>query len=214
MNNYTNQYEYAWFIESDCDNIHVKSNLFQTEACCYYLKIAQIEYNGDAELNTVIEGSSFLAKFSSDENFVSVDFHIYWSCYYSVYNQTGSEGILWIGNYDNEEEIEWIIDSDCSSIHLMSTHFDIEEGYDFLVILPIHYDIMFDIIQFEEEYGFLSMASQFEEEYDFLSMASQEYTGTGHIDATVEGSSFVAIFNSDDIHTATGFTILWSCLVS
>ena len=152
------------------------SDSLEAETCCDHLYVAGIEYSGSAVINTVLDGSTFFVVFSANES-VTAGFIIYWSCY--SYFQTGIEGKLLLVIYDTlYEVIEWSINSNCSAIHLVSTHFDIEEGY------------------------------------DFLSMAGKEYTGTGPIDTIVEGSSFVATFNSDETQTATGFTILWSCYVS
>ena len=137
MNNYPDNYEQGWSIKSECDNIHVISEIFQTQSCCAHMKIAEVKYTGNDAINTVIDSSSFVAVFSSDGIETLSEFVIHWSCY--VYNQTGSEGILWLGEYGNNEEIIWNINSECSSIHLQSTHFDTERGWDILVIANQEY---------------------------------------------------------------------------
>ena len=175
-NNPTRDNEHAWIIESECDQIHVKSESIEIKVCCDHFNIDRRKYSGSAEINTVIDRSTFIVKFFANGNVTSAEFVIHWSCYYPAYNQTGNEGILWLGNYDNDEELKWNINSNCSSILLVSTHFDIEQRHDFLTI------------------------------------AGREYTGSGAIETIIEGSSFVATFNSDDIKTATGCIVLWSCL--
>ena len=133
LNTYINRYStYAWDIQSDCRQIHVSSESLQGDTCAH-LNIAGIEYTGDAVINTVIEQAKFSVMFSDEYSFAEIEIH--WFC---RFNQTGSVGVLWLGSYDNNEDIEWKIESDCSAIHLVSTHFDTEEDFDFLRISDEH----------------------------------------------------------------------------
>lgn len=132
INNINNNYAYAWSINSECDQIYIKSESFEAESPFDQLNIAGKKYSGSAIINTVIDGSTFSAVLSSENNVTSAEFVINWSC--QTYNQTGSEGILWLGLYDDNEEIEWNIDSDCYAIHLVSTHFSTTENDDILTI--------------------------------------------------------------------------------
>ena len=86
--------------------------------------------------------------------------------------------------YKDNDEFGWYIDSDCSAIHVVSTHFDTHQGYDF---------------QSDQPYN------------DELTIAGREFSGSAVIDLIIDESSFVATFKANEWGTATGFTVLWSC---
>ena len=87
--NYDNDYNHEWHIFSECDQIHVVSESFETEGCCDHLTIAGVEYNGNDVINTVIDSDRFVAVFTSDGSITSTGFVIHWSCHFSTIHQTG-----------------------------------------------------------------------------------------------------------------------------
>ena len=132
MNNFPQTNEQVWMINSECAQIYVLSQFLNMESCCSHLKIADQKYTGSEIINTVIDRPSFSAVFTPNENVGSVEFLINWFCY--SYSQRGTAGILWLGVYDSNEEIEWSINSECAAIQIESTRFNTESDADFLSI--------------------------------------------------------------------------------
>ena len=159
--------------------------------------ISLVEYTGSA-INTCIDGSSFNAAFTSNENFTFASFVIHWSCY--SFRQTGSEGTLFLGKYRNNDHIEWHVDSDCTAIHLVSTHFDIHEmdwyGGDLLTISG------------HEFTGTLVTSTTKVVINLILDDSSFVATFTSNIEQHSEEYFFVPEDNSSE---RRGFNVMWSC---
>ena len=133
---YRANYVHVWDINSDCDQIEILSELFQTEACCDVLNIAETNYSGRSVIDTLVDGPKFQAIFSSNEDISSSRFIINWSCY--SYNQTGEEGILMVDQYEHKNndkhDIEWNVHSNCPAVHLVSSYFETKAVFDILTI--------------------------------------------------------------------------------
>ena len=139
LNNYDNDYDHEWHIASECEQIHVVSEYFATEGCCDQLTImgghgmvtdvsptmGYWAFSGEDVVDIIVDGSGFMAVFSSDGSITSTGFRIHWSCYVGTIHQTGTYGVIELGEYDNDHDVEWHIDSDCAAVHLVSTHFEI-----------------------------------------------------------------------------------------
>ena len=79
-------------------------------------------------------GVNFTVNFSSDGSITSTGFRLYWSCGTSPV-QTGSSGAIELGHYDNNHDITWTVESDCTGgVHVYSTYFNTESVYDQVTI--------------------------------------------------------------------------------
>ena len=81
LGEYDNDQRHDWHVDSDCSSIHLVSTHFDIEGCCDLLTIAGLEFSGSPVINRVIEGSSFVATFTSDGSVTRSGFTILWSCY-------------------------------------------------------------------------------------------------------------------------------------
>ena len=102
------------------------------------MTIVNYQYSGDKALNQIIHNSSFIANFTSDNNYRFLGFNVFWSCV-TVLNQTGSHGSLYLNQDKKMQNIIWKIESNCSAVQVDSLYFDTIAGKDLLDIAAQEY---------------------------------------------------------------------------
>lgn len=77
--NYSNDAYAAWRVESDCDQVHIYSEVFDTEADFDYLVINGASYSGSGNISQIVPGN-FSLQFSSDNSENASGFILHWTC--------------------------------------------------------------------------------------------------------------------------------------
>ena len=80
---YNNEMTETWFVEVDCDEVNIQSEMFQTEEGYDFVSIADQEksqrYSGEQLVNQNAS-SSFYINFKSDRYVTKAGFVLKWTC--------------------------------------------------------------------------------------------------------------------------------------
>ena len=81
---YENDHNQEWRVESECDQVHIVSNLFHTEGVFDHVTIEGVEYSGEfVEIDQIV-GTAFSVVFSSDGSITHTGFSLAWSCHVPI----------------------------------------------------------------------------------------------------------------------------------
>ena len=121
-----------WLVESVCANgVSITSGDFEIDSDSALLDINGTRFDGADAIN-MSTGKHFTALFSSNKLISEGDnnFVIDWKCN----PQIGREGLIEVLNYENNQNVRWEVESDCTNIHVVSQFFATEEYGDYVII--------------------------------------------------------------------------------
>ena len=75
--------------------------------------------------------------FSSDSSQTGAGFRLEWSCLQDA--ESASEGFITMTEYENNQDHEWTVSSDCDRVRIYSTTFHTEADYDIVTIDGVPY---------------------------------------------------------------------------
>lgn len=59
----------------------------------------------------------------------------------------GTSGTIELHEYENDHDQEWHVESECAQVHILSTHFDTEGGFDHVTIEGVEYSGIAEVDQ-------------------------------------------------------------------
>ena len=83
--NYSRDEEISWEIESDCESVHIFSNIFKTEKDIDIVRINDKTYSGEISINEVIR-SNFSVSFDPQMYRTEFGFMLEWRCAQCCFN--------------------------------------------------------------------------------------------------------------------------------
>jgi len=200
-----------WTIDSNCNQVQIRSDFFDTEGGYDYLWIDDQRYSGSVRIDQVV-GQSAVISFSSNHIVNRSGFVLRWSCY----AQQGTAGTISLENYENNQHLVWRVESDCHRVRILSTHFHTQPGHDYVQIDHQDYHGNYHTHN-DHSYGYGDDYDGYHAEYhdhsgdaDYWGVQNEVFSGIAPIDLVI-GPSFNVIFSSDASITRTGFHLDWSC---
>ena len=84
LNDYENDHDHEWIVESDCDQVRILSERFDTEPGFDHVTINGEVYSGSDAIDQVVDQSDFSVMFLSDGSVTGTGFVLLWSCYAQI----------------------------------------------------------------------------------------------------------------------------------